>query len=65
MWKTSEPAPMSRYSGMTPRAKRAWGVGLILFFIIMCGMIAFSEWWAYHKNVPYYEHRNTAAPTHT
>lgn len=56
---------MSRYSGMTPRAKRAWGVGLILFFIIMCGMIAFSEWWAYHKNVPYYEHRNTAAPTHT
>lgn len=56
---------MSRYSGMTPRAKRAWGIGLILFFAIMCGAIAFSEWWAYHVNVPAYEHKNpsSAAPS--
>lgn len=54
---------MSRFSGMTPRAKRAWGIGLILFFIIMCGAIGFSEWWAYHVNVPYYEHgRGSGAP---
>jgi hypothetical protein len=46
---------MSRFSGMSPRAKRAWGVGLILFFILMIAMIAFSEWWAYHVNVPAYE----------
>ncbi|HET6893906.1 MAG TPA: hypothetical protein VFH72_00820 [Candidatus Baltobacteraceae bacterium] len=56
---------MSRFSGMTPRAKRAWGVGLIAFFIVLIGMIAFSEWWAYNKNVPYYEHLNSAAPAHT
>ncbi len=52
---------MSRFSGMSPRGKRAWGVGLILFFILMCGMIAYSEWWAYHINVPYYE-RSPGAP---
>jgi hypothetical protein len=47
---------MSRYSGMSERAKRAWGFGLILFFIIMCAAIGYSEWYAYHVNVPYYEH---------
>jgi hypothetical protein len=46
---------MSRYSGMSPKARRAWGIGLILFFLVMIGMIAFSQWWAEHKNVPYYE----------
>lgn len=40
---------------MTPQKKRAWGIGLILFFLVMCGMIAFSQWWAYNKNVPYYQ----------
>lgn len=54
---------MSRYSGMTPRAKRAWGIGLVLFFAVMCGAIAFSEWWAYHVNVPAYEHKAGAAPS--
>lgn len=52
---------MSRFSGMSPRGKRAWGIGLIAFFIVLIGMIAFSEWWAYNKNVPYYEHTNSAA----
>jgi hypothetical protein len=47
---------MSRYSRMTPAAKRIWGIGLIVFFLIMCGSIAFSQWWAYHVNVPAYEH---------
>jgi hypothetical protein len=49
---------MSRYSGMSPRAKRNWGIGLIVFFLIMCGAIAFSEWWAYHVNVPAYQRAN-------
>lgn len=34
---------MSRYSGMTPAARRAWGVGAIVFFAIMCAMIAYGQ----------------------
>lgn len=45
---------------MSPQARRAWGVGLILFFLLMIGMIAFSQWWAIHKNVPYYESKMKA-----
>lgn len=56
MEKPEARAPMSRYSTMTPRAKRVWGIGLIVFFVIMCGAIAFSQWWAYHVNIPAYEH---------
>gem|GEM_PF-1706123 len=60
MWKSLQTRPpMSRYSGMTPRAKRNWGIGLIVFFLIMCGAIAFSQWWAYHVNVPAYERANS------
>lgn len=61
MEKVGSRGAMSRYSGMTPRARRNWGIGLIVFFIVLIGMIAFSEWWAYNKNVPYYEHTNSAA----
>jgi hypothetical protein len=53
---------MSRFSGMSPRGKRAWGVGLIIFFIVLIGMIAFSEWWAYNVNVPQYQRSNSSAP---
>ncbi len=53
---------MSRYSSMAPAAKRAWGLGIIVFFAIMCAAIAFSQWWAYHVNVPAYERSNTAQP---
>lgn len=55
---------MSRFSGMSPRGKRAWGIGLIVFFIVLIGMIAFSEWWAYNKNVPYYEHLGGSPTAH-
>jgi hypothetical protein len=48
--------PMSRYPSISPRAKRNWAVGLIVFFLIMCGAIAFAQYWAYHVNVPAYEH---------
>ena len=37
------PVAMSRYSGMTPRAKRAWGIGLIVFFLLMVGFIAYGQ----------------------
>jgi DNA-binding transcriptional regulator of glucitol operon len=37
---------------MSPQARRAWAIGLVAFFIVMCGMIAWSQWWAYNKNVP-------------
>jgi hypothetical protein len=40
---------------MSPQKRRAWAVGLILFFVAMCGMIAFSQWWAYNVNVPKYQ----------
>lgn len=54
---------MSRYSGMTPGKRRAWGIGLVAFFLIMIGMIAFSQWWAVHKNVPYYQQKMKAEHT--
>jgi hypothetical protein len=41
---------------MSPKSKRIWAAGLIVFFAIMVGMIAWSEWYAYHVNVPAYEH---------
>jgi hypothetical protein len=37
-------------------SRRGWLYVTALLFVVMCGMIAFSEWWAYNKNVPYYEH---------
>lgn len=46
---------MSRYAGMTPGKRRAMGIGVLAFFVVMCGMIAFAQWWAYNKNVPAYE----------
>ena len=40
---------------MSPRARRAWGIGIIVFFVVMCGAIAYSQWYAEHVNVPRYE----------
>ncbi len=40
---------------MSSQAKRAWGIGLIVFFLGMCGAIAFSQWYAYNVNVPRYQ----------
>jgi hypothetical protein len=37
---------------------------IVLFFVVMCGMIAFSEWWAYNKNVPQYEHVGKSHAAH-
>jgi hypothetical protein len=42
-------------SRMSPRARRRWGIGLVVFFVVMCAAIAASEWYAYSHNVPYYQ----------
>ena len=43
---------------MSPQKKRAWGIGVLVFFLVMCGMIAYSQWYAYHINVPKYQAQN-------
>lgn len=40
---------------MSPRARRTWGIGILVFFVVMCGMIAWSQWYAVHVNVPRYQ----------
>jgi multidrug resistance efflux pump len=51
---TKQPAAVSR---MQPpaRTRRAWIAGIIAFFVVMCAAIAIAQWWAIHKNVPYYQ----------
>jgi DNA-binding transcriptional regulator of glucitol operon len=51
---------MSRRTPMSPRAKRAWGIGLLVFFVVMCVMIAWSQWYAINVNVPAYESKQRA-----
>lgn len=46
---------MSRYSGMSPKVRRAWAIGSIAFFLLLCAGIAISEWYAYNVNVPHYQ----------
>ena len=53
---------MSRYSEMSAGKRRAWGIGLVLFFLVMCGMIAWSQWYAVHVNVPRYERLQKSKP---
>jgi hypothetical protein len=48
-------------SRMSPQARRAWGIGLVVFFVVMCGAIGLSEWYAYSHNVPYYQSLNKRA----
>jgi hypothetical protein len=54
---------MSRYSGMSPKTRRAWGIGIIIFFVVMCGMIAWSQWYAVHVNVPKFEAKEHGSPS--
>ncbi len=46
---------VSKYANMTPGKKRAWGIGLLVFFLVMCGAIGYSQWYAYNVNVPKYQ----------
>jgi DNA-binding transcriptional regulator of glucitol operon len=47
---------------MTPRARRNWGIGIVAFFVVMCAMIAWSQWYAYNVNVPRYQAKHATAP---
>ncbi len=35
--------------------RRGWAIALGLLFLVMCGMIAWAQWYALHVNVPRYE----------
>jgi hypothetical protein len=37
---------------LSPDARRRWAIGIVAFFLLMCGSIAVAQWWAIHKNVP-------------
>jgi DNA-binding transcriptional regulator of glucitol operon len=46
---------------MTPRARRGWGIGILVFFVVMCAMIAWSQWYAVNVNVPFYQSQHAPA----
>lgn len=35
--------------------RRAWGIGAIAFFLLLCAGIAISQWYAVNVNVPRYQ----------
>ncbi|MFY9631652.1 MAG: hypothetical protein WAJ94_08620 [Candidatus Cybelea sp.] len=37
---------------------------LLFLFLLMCGMIAWSQWYAIHVNVPMYRAQHGPATTH-
>jgi TRAP-type C4-dicarboxylate transport system permease small subunit len=51
---------MSRQSGLSPRGRRAWAIGILIIFIVMCAMIAWSQWYAIHVNVPMYRAKHAS-----
>jgi hypothetical protein len=53
---------MGRYGRMSPRTRRAWGIGAVLFFLLLCAGIGVSQWYAEHVNVPKFEHRLEQQP---
>jgi TRAP-type C4-dicarboxylate transport system permease small subunit len=45
---------------MRPQARRAWTIVIAILFVVMCAMIAWSQWYAIHVNVPMYESKHAA-----
>lgn len=45
---------------MSSAARRWWAIGGTIFFIVMCAAIAWSQWYAYHVNVPRCQQRIAA-----
>ena len=43
---------------MSPSKRRAFGIGMIMVFGVMLGLIAWSQWYAEHVNVPRYQAQN-------
>jgi multidrug resistance efflux pump len=48
----ARPAAKNDAMQLSPRARRTWAYGIVLFFVVMCAAIALGQWWAIHKNVP-------------
>jgi hypothetical protein len=48
---------MSRNGGISPRIRRAWAYGVLVFFLVLCAGIAVSQWYAEHVNVPKFRHQ--------
>jgi len=38
--------------------RRAWGIGAIVVFLLLCAGIAISQWYAENVNVPHYQALN-------
>ena len=51
-------------SHMGPVGSRRALAVLLFLFIVMCGLIAWSQWYAIHVNVPRYQAQHRAAPAH-
>jgi hypothetical protein len=53
-------------SGQEPPSaapRRRWAlIAVIALFAIMCGMIAWSQWYAIHVNVPFYQTHRAPVP---
>jgi hypothetical protein len=45
---------------MSSGRRRGLLIGVILFFVVMCGAIAVSQWYAENVNVPRYQKLNQA-----
>ena len=42
-------------------SRRRWAIAIAaVVFVVMCGMIAWSQWYAIHVNVPMYQSRHGA-----
>ncbi|MBV8531377.1 MAG: hypothetical protein JO104_08670 [Candidatus Eremiobacteraeota bacterium] len=53
-------APSGEGLSRVPRRRR-WALAIAaLVFAIMCGMIAWSQWYAIHVNVPFYRAQHGA-----
>jgi hypothetical protein len=53
---------MSRFSEMPATKRRAWIVGSIALFVLMCAAIGYSQWYAIHVNIPRYDAQKSSQP---
>lgn len=42
-------------------SRKTWGIVVAVLFVVMCGAIAYSQWYALNVNVPRYEAKMKAA----
>lgn len=55
-------APSGEGSPRPGSSRRRWAIVIaVVIFVVMCGMIAWSQWYAIHVNVPMYQSRDRGA----